>query len=243
MNGRLIRQIEGNKPTIPVIGKIKVGIKNENGLPKSVDHFVATGRYLSHFEKAYGNKPQKVHVVFMEDDPAKVCNLRYELRDNQGKLVASGDGENFKVWNPKANNGRGGYDLFTETEHPEIMNKISKKTNTPSGWQTVLTLRFLLPMVNTVWGYWEFSTKGSASSIPNIIGIFDAIIENQGFVRGMVFDLTVDFAKSQKPNDRSRYPVVNLVLNHDQSNLDQIKKGALIDTSGNTLIETSENEV
>ena len=33
-----------NRISLPIIGKIKVGIKDEKGLPKSIDYFVSTGK-------------------------------------------------------------------------------------------------------------------------------------------------------------------------------------------------------
>lgn len=42
------------------------------------------------FTQAYGEKPQTIQIVFPDDDPAKVCNERYEYRDDDGRLIAAG---------------------------------------------------------------------------------------------------------------------------------------------------------
>ena len=62
-------------------------------------------------------------------------------------------------------------------------------------------------------GVWQFSTKGKASSVRNIRESFDGVQMMRGTVTQTVFDLSVQFAKSNKPNTNSRYPVVSLVAN------------------------------
>jgi hypothetical protein len=42
-------------------------------------------------------------------------------------------------------------------------------------------------------------------------------------VKGVIFDLNVVFAKSQKPGVGSRYPVVNLVPNQSKENIQALK--------------------
>lgn len=80
----------------------KIGMKNANGYPQSVDYFIPTGKYAGLFTQAYGEKPQTIQIVFPDDDPAKVCNERYEYRDDDGRLIAAGDGETFQVWDGKS---------------------------------------------------------------------------------------------------------------------------------------------
>lgn len=223
MKGRLVNKEKQDKTILPQIGKVKVGFKNEAGQPRSVDYFVPTGKYAARFTEAYGEKPQKLHVVFLEDDPEAVCNLRYVYRDKNGKLTAEGDGEEFKVWNDK----KKAYETFFESETPNIMSRIGKKYESLKGWEVVLTLRFILPKISSIVGYWTFETKGEASSIPNITGMFDTIKKHRGEVKGLLFDLTVEFAKSQKPKDKSRFPVVNLVLNQSEDNVNEVKQALI----------------
>ena len=74
---------------LPRVGQIKIGMKNANGYPQSVDYFIPTGKYAGLFTQAYGEKPQTIQIVFPDDDPAKVCNERYEYRDADGRFTGA----------------------------------------------------------------------------------------------------------------------------------------------------------
>lgn len=231
MNGR----IKLNKPAaerdhlvLPRVGFIKVGYKekgrNGNEYPKSVDYFIPDSKYAGLFTQAYGDRPQTIQIIFPDDDPAKVCCERYEYRDDEGRLLATGDGETFQVWNGKE------YKILTISEYPNLMRGIEKKypnrayRQNGDGWKITLTLNFIIPCVRGVAGVWQFSTKGAASTIPQIRDVFDAMLESRGFCKGIVFDLSVKFATSQKPGDRSRYPVVSLVANESEENILKVKQ-------------------
>lgn len=226
MLGRIkINKTAGNnRLAFPRVGLIKVGFKNEKGLPQSVDYFVASGKYAGLFTKAYGEKPQTIQIVFPDDDPAKVCNERYEYRDDEGRLLAVGDGETFKVWNGKE------YQELTTAEYPNLMKNVEHRYpnkqyhRTGEGWSIIMTLSFLIPCVRGIAGVWQFSTKGTASTIPQIRDVFDAMMDSKGYVKGIIFDLNVQYAKSQKPGDKNRYPVVTMIPNESEENVLKIKK-------------------
>lgn len=213
MKGRIKRPNQEPKFSLPQIGKIKTGFKDARGFPKSTDYFIPVGKYASHFTKVYGDKPNVIQVVFLSDDPGEVCRERYEYRDKDGKLFAHGDGEIFNVWTGEK------YEPFDIAEHPKIMEQVCTKYPNKSGWEIILSLRFLLPKVKGVAGYWEYNTKGSASTIPNITETFDTVLGNKSFVKGLIFDLVVTYAKSQKPGSKSRFPVVSLVPNMSETNM------------------------
>ncbi len=197
---------------LPEVGRLRIGKKTEKGYPTSVDWFIATGKYADLFTKTLG-EPNTIQIIFYSDDATEVCNERYEYRDDAGALVASGDGELFKVWTGKE------YEEFSVTEHPQLLERILKRYPTKRGqdnWDIVLTMRFVIPAVRGVVGVWQFSTKGQASSIKNIRQSFDAVQQMRGTVTQTVFDLSVQFVKSNKPNSKSRYPVVSLVANDNR---------------------------
>lgn len=227
MKGRITR----TEPTperlgLPIIGKIKVGMKSAKGYPMSVDYFIPSGKYAALFTKAYGEKPQTIQIVFPDDDPAKVCDERYEYRNDEGKLVAEGDGETFKMWTGRE------YKEYSATEYPDIMQRIASKHPNKAvrdgrdGWRVRLTMRFFIPMVRGIGGVWEFETNGTDSTIPQIRDAFDMAKEQRGSCAGMIWDMTVKFATSQKPGDKSRYPVVSIVLNHSEENIKKVKEAA-----------------
>ena len=231
MKGR----ININRPTtgiqrvvLPRVGFIKVGYKEKaaNGkeYPKSVNYFIPTGKYAGLFTKAYGEKPQTIQIVFPDDAPEKVCNEMYEYRDDDGRRIAYGDGETFFVWNGKQ------YCQYSTKDYPNLMAGVAEKhpnravLNGGDGWIVTLTVTFIIPLVRGVGGVWQFTTKGTASTIPNIRDTFDAILAEKQFVKGIIFDMNVQFAVSQKPGDRSRYPVVTIVPNESEGNLFKVKE-------------------
>lgn len=213
-----------NRISLPIIGKIKVGIKDEKGLPKSIDYFVSTGKYAGLFNQAYGDKPQTIQIVFVYDEPEKSCREEYQYRDDAGKLVAYGDGETFFVWNGKQ------YCQYSTKDYPNLMAGVAEKhpnravLNGGDGWIVTLTVTFIIPLVRGVGGVWQFTTKGAASTIPNIRDIFDAVLYERGFVRGIIWDMNVQFCISQKPDTHSRYPVVSIVPNESDENIQKIKE-------------------
>ena len=216
MDGRIYRPEQGAAILeLPEIGRLHIGMKNDRGLPTSIDWFRPTGKYAGMFTAALGEKPQTIQIIFPDDSPEKVCNERYEYRDDKGALVARGDGRVFEIWDGKR------YAPYAVEQYPDIMNQIAAKNPTKRGaenWDVALTLRFIVPAVRGVVGVWQFSTKGRASSIKNICNSFDGVQMMRGTVTQTVFDLSVQFAKSNKPDVNSRYPVVSLVANDNRVN-------------------------
>lgn len=213
MGGRIVRNEETSMLELPEIGRLHIGMKNEKGYPQSLDYFRPTGKYATLFAQALGEKPQTIQVIFPDDDPAKVCKEEYQYRDDKGALVARGDGQTFEVWDGKK------YAPYSVKDYPDIMNQIAVKNPTKKGaenWDVTLTLKFIVPAVRGVVGVWQFSTKGRASSVKNIRDSFDAVQTMYGTVTNTVFDLTVQFAKSNKPGDNSRYPVVSCIANYNR---------------------------
>lgn len=220
MGGRIYRPEQGAAILeLPEIGRLHIGKKQmgQNGreYPVSVDYFIPAGKYAGMFTQALGEKPQTIQVIFPDDSPEKVCNERYEYRDDKGALVARGDGRTFEIWDGKH------YVLYSVDAYPDIMDQIAKNNPTKRGadnWDIVLTLRFIVPAVRGIVGVWQFSTKGKASSVRNIRESFDGVQMMRGTVTQTAFDLSVQFAKSNKPGVSSRYPVVSLVANDNRIN-------------------------
>ena len=216
MAGRIINYKEQKRLPFPIVGHVKCGMKSDKGYPMSTDYFIPDGNYAPLFTQAYGEKPSTIQIVFPSDDAELVCREEYVLRDGQGKLVATGDGETFKTWSEKAKK----YIIVTTTEQPDIMAMLEKHYK--QEWKITLTLVVILPLVRGVMGCWQFQTKGSASTIPQVRDAFDAMLETNGKVAGVIFDLSVKMHVSQKPNEKSRYPVVTLVPNESLENLQKV---------------------
>lgn len=210
MAGRIQRPENRHTLELPEIGRLHVGMKSEKGYPTSIDWFRATGKYADQFMRAYGAKPSTIQVVFPSDDVEKVCNERYEYRDQAGALLARGDGNIFELWNGAK------YVSYSVEQYPDFMRWVVENYPTKRGadnWEISLTLRFIIPAVRGIVGVWQFTTKGKASSVNNIRNSFDSVLQMRQTVTTTVFDLSVHFHKSNKPGQNSRYPVVELVAN------------------------------
>lgn len=219
MAGRILNKEKTKRLPFPILGRVACGEKSEKGYPRSLDYFVASGKYAELFKSAYGDKPSTIQIVFPNDDAELCCKEFYELRDTAGKLVSEGDGETFKVWSDKIK----AYITLSTEQYPNLMEMIAGKYP-KCEWKTTLTLNFIIPKVRGVMGLWSFSTKGSASTIPQVRDTFDAMLEQNGHASGVIFDLSVKMHKSNKPNDSSRYPVVSLVPNESEENLRMVKE-------------------
>ena len=188
------------------IGVLHVGEKDEKtGYPRSIDYFRASGKYAERFHAEYGAKPQVVSIVFPSDNIADVCNARFECwgtgnnEATKGRKIAYGDGSTFFVYNEKDD----AYVL-----HEGSKDEIRKL---PGKWRQLVTLRFLLVKI-PVLGYWELTTSGASTSIPNLVGVFDRVHSQVGRrIIKVPFDLTVEFATSKRPGNQSRYPILNLI--------------------------------
>lgn len=221
MKGRINKLSVSN--TLPLIGRIKVGMKvvNENGkeYPTSLDYFRATGKYADIFDKHFGEKCSRIGIVFITDDIIEACNQYYAAWD-KGKLWGKGDGVTFSVWDPevKDNSNKivGGY--------IENLTKDDPRVKAIKTWAEYVDLNFVIPSLNSVLGYWKFTTKGGKTSIPGIIKSFDFIKERAGTVIGFPFDLVVEKQKGYNPGAARNYPVVQLIANRGEENISAIKK-------------------
>ena len=219
MTGR-IKKDEPTGARLPILGYIRIGEKalNKNGkeYPTSLDYFKATGskglpgKYDKYFSDAYGEKPNKIQIMFISDNFKDVCDEHYEVRDNAGRLYAEGDGQNWKCFNQEKDL----YEYGIKAELQEIENKYKAVATTS------LTLRFILLKVPGVFGQWQFTTKGKASSIPAIRDTFDQVQQMAGTVVNIPFDLIVEKVSSQKPGSKSTFSVVSLIPNLSSQNME-----------------------
>lgn len=208
MDGRIKRNEKENSCKLPILGKIKVGEKGANGYPKSTDYFICSSKYESFFKAAYGEKPDTIQIAFVSDNFESSCNERYECRDADGRLSCYGDGEN--------------YYLYSTLSKKYVLETDKNKLKDIGKWSVILTLTFVIPKIRGVFGVFQFSTKGKESSVPQIRDAFDMVKQSAGTVVNIPFDLTVKKVKSQKPGEKSLFPVVNLIPNVSQQNIETL---------------------
>jgi hypothetical protein len=199
---------EHSAPGLPRLGWVKIGEKNNRGLPQSLDYFIATGKYSEVFMQEIG-KTNRLEITFISDDPKISCREAFEYYTDKGRLFAEGDGENFKVWDEKSQT----YKNYSIEKWPTLMGDVERFAASKTGWRTSMTLNFLVLRLNKIYGFWSFKTNGKESSVNNIRESFDGFILKHDTVVGVPFDLTVEMVGSNKPGVLSKYPVVNLIAN------------------------------
>lgn len=256
-----IRIANRNQSKLPIIGKLKIGIKkmSQGGkeYPASVDYFVPTGAFASYFTAQFGEKPNKIKIIFPS---AESIVQKYELRDKQ--LYAESDGISLrfaknKQWNEvtfKTNE-----DCFAE------MDKLQKELNIKGvEWKKKLTMNFIIPELNGVFGIWQFETKAAQSMVDQIANMVDACEQMYGQINFIPFWLTVEMKDHRVFDENRKFPVVSIspminpfqfqqigsineVLNvlkdgGSQNALARISEAALKDTIDNcaTKVEISE---
>lgn len=199
--------------SLGVVGRIKIGetVDGSNGKrPVSLDYFKAYApeQYARFFREYYSERPNKITVVFLSNDMNEVCKNFYELRDGSGGRVAHGDGKCFFVTTQSSGVIK---EILEVPDNPQAwMDEIEKKHK--SKWRERLVLRFAIPAI-PILGVWEFSTHGSDSTIPNIVGTIDTMLEMAGRIAGIPFDLILEKVKSDKAGSKSVYPVVKIIPN------------------------------
>lgn len=190
------------------IGKVKIGQKNEKGFPTSLDHFIGYGKYAKLFNDAYP-KESTITISFVSDDDSYSCSETMVLRNKAGKIFAKTDLETINYYDGK--------DYVSHPYSPEFFSRCEEKTGTK--WERVLMLRFVVPKVRGIIGTWRLETKADKSSIDSIINTYDFVKSKAGTVNRILFDLTVEKVKSQKPDNPSSYPVLKLICNMTEENL------------------------
>ena len=210
--------------TLNVIGKIKIGEKRKTDAgkeyPASLDYFRpdTQPQYEQLFFDAYGQKPNKLTILFLSNEIGDVCRNFYELRNNAGKVAAYGDGVTFNV---TTNQGDGAI-KYVETTPDDPEKWMNEQERTAGGkWRETLILRFALPEI-PVLGLWEFRTHGQNSTIKNIVGAIEAVKQLANRIALIPFDLTVQKVTGDKAGSKNNYPVVGLVANISAANMEKI---------------------
>lgn len=193
-------------------GKIKIGEKTENGLPRSLDYFIADGFFAKRFEEIFG-KPTALKIRIPDiDNCLETC---YELR-NGSKKVAVSDGE--KVWTYDKKNGE---KILQEKSFEELKEKFARSAG--NDWKEILRLAFFIPETNIV-GLWLFETRAAKSTIKNIENYFESLKSLNLPLNQLTYILSVKKVKSQIL-ERAKFPVVDIVADLAENKNYKIEDG------------------
>jgi hypothetical protein len=183
----------------------------------SLDYFKADGKYADMFTKVYGDKPDRIQIIFISDDDNISCDELWEGREKAtGDLAGKSDGETYELWDYDSQSG------YIPTKDKKKVAEFSKQHSVE--WSVILTLRFIIPAIPEVFGMWKLQTKGTKSSINSIINTYDSMKDHAGTVINIPFDLVVKKVKGQKPGQKRVYPVIDLVPNISSENIEILRK-------------------
>lgn len=227
LSGRVIKeQEEPQQRTISLgragvirFGEKRVHPQTGNEYPAALNHFILDARpeYQEYFKEVYGDKPSKLEIAFISDDPKDSCYDRYELRDKAGKLYGLANGKTDEAsiylyiknkWEEMTIETRLKYGGTTEFMDGAVTHCESK-----TGWKRRLTLTFLLPRMTKIIGFFVLHTGGENTSIENLTQTFDSVKELNGTAVLVPFDLILTMAVSDLSGDKRSYPVLSLLCN------------------------------
>ena len=211
---------------LPIIGKVKIGEKNERGLPTSLDYFRfdtqpifghAVQQALSQIQ-ALGPKPTTLPILFCSEEEDFNLGHTLELRDQTGKLAYKTDLERIykaglePAWEDITEQVLAHFSSI-EAALPALAEKRGakdKRTGKPVGFKERLTLRFTIPAM-PIAGCWELNTGAAQGSIDGILQAYDAVKLQRGQIAFQPFFLSVKKVKSDRAEVSRQYPVLTLV--------------------------------
>jgi hypothetical protein len=204
---------------LPRVGKIRIGEKRQNSqgkeYPTSLDYFKATGPYAGLFNEVYGEKPNQIQIIFITDDDSVSCHEIWEGREKKtGNLAGTSDGESFQLWDYQK-------EKYEECNDKSVVESFTKEHEIQ--WSIILTLNFIIPAIKGVFGMWQLQTKGTKSSIENIINTYDSMKQHAGTICNIPFDLQVQKVTGQKPGQKRKFPVISLVPHISAENVEMVR--------------------
>lgn len=232
--GRLM-QLDGDQNVSQRLGMSRLGLiktgtskpgPHGGKTPIKLDHFIADGKYASLFSGAYPGQVNVIQVLFPSHEDELVClqELEYWAGDRK---AGYGNGWEYNLWSAKQK----GYVRFeahpNDAEAQETLRKWEATWGKGLRLKERLTLRFILPKIHGMLGYWQLATSGSKSSIPNIIGVFDSVRAQcadapELFCR-IPFDLSLTIEKGKSPGEPTSFSVLNLFPNLTTNSLETLR--------------------
>lgn len=203
----------------PIAGSLRIGEKNEKNIPTRLNYFTVhedshtEKNVIRQFEEKY-NKPTKLLIRFLNDDPLEVSYLRYA----KSGLMCKGDGE---IANEVLDNE---WKEHKCSEECKFRGKECKLTG---------RLLFIIKDLN-IGGVWRLQTQ-SYNTIQNFLSTIN-------FLKAMGIKITEkDFLLSTEERSAivegklKKYTTVNLRMIEDSKTADtNLNENTIIDKSSNT---------
>jgi hypothetical protein len=206
---------------LPRIGKVRLGYRDERGVPHALDHFCvredsSTSRSaVEAFLEVYKTEPRELDIMLPTDDVEDWCDPFYRMFSQSWKAVCRGDGEVAEAkWDPNQDGPRPqGLDAgtwankHTQAWVPRTIPCAAELCPMQSGerpqCRLSLNFFFLLPKVRGI-GAWQLDTR----SIHGVRALLDSVAlirsVTGGRIRGLPLQLRLVPREVAPPNVKKK---------------------------------------
>jgi hypothetical protein len=206
---------------LPRIGKIRLGYRDEKGVPHALDHFCvrednSTSRSAAEaFLEVYKTEPRELDIMLPTDDVEDWCDPYYRMFSQSWKAVCRGDGEVAEAkWDPNQDGPRPeGVDSgtwankHTQAWVPRAIPCLAERCPMQEGdrpqCRLSLNFFFLLPKVRGI-GAWQLDTR----SIHGVRALLDSVAlirsVTGGRIRGLPLTLRLVPREVAPPNVKKK---------------------------------------
>lgn len=241
-----------NENSLPVVGKIKVGAKDDRGFPVSLPYFRATGRHSEIFHTLLGEKPTSLVITFLRNDPVihrweLVVSVPTKGARLMGMSLPPGEDDQgvfqeFRIWN-----GKEWIHTKVRSQHQETQllsaaldhwrPQASQKTQRDLRWKKKIYIHFMIPKLKQILGEWSFETTAKTST-ENILGPIRTALKGSGGRLSLVpFEMSVNYhTKFEASTHNQSFPIVSLNPLLDDHYLETLRTTDVLAASGLKLL-------
>jgi hypothetical protein len=206
---------------LPRIGKVRLGYRDEKGVPHALDHFCvredgSTSRAAAEaFLEVYESEPRELDIMFPTDEVEDWCDPWYRMFSQSWKAVCRGDGEVAEAkWDPNQDGPRpegvdGGTwaNKHSQSWVPRTIPCLAERCPMQEGdrpqCRLSLNFFFLLPKVRGI-GAWQLDTR----SIHGVRALLDSVAlirsVTGGRIRGLPLQLRLVPREVSPPNVKKK---------------------------------------
>jgi len=206
---------------LPRIGKVRLGYRDEKGVPHALDHFCVrednstSGSAVEAFLEVYKTEPRELDIMLPTDDVEDWCDPYYRMFSQSWKAVCRGDGETAEAkWDPNQDGPRpegvdGGTwaNKHSQTWVPRTIPCMAERCPMQQGdrpqCRLSLNFFFLLPKVRGI-GAWQLDTR----SIHGVRALLDSVAlirsVTGGRIRGLPLQLRLVPREVAPPNVKKK---------------------------------------
>jgi hypothetical protein len=206
---------------LPRVGKIRLGYRDERGVPHAVDYFKvgedpSTPAWAADaFHEVYGAEPHELDIMFPTDDVEDWCNPWYRMFSQSWAVVCRGNGEEAQAkWDssqdgPRPEGLEGGTwaNKHTQSWQPRTIPCGAELCPMQAGerpqCRLSLNLFFLLPKVRGI-GAWQLDSRSihSTRALLDSVALIRSV--TGGRIRGLPLQLRLVPKEVAPPNVKKK---------------------------------------